>query len=103
MARLAAGKGPDVVREKRMDFWSLAQYWLPALVALVAVVVFVRAARSRASKSATRQRPVTGSPVDLSYLDSSHIGEPQAGNPPSGHARFDLGQAAGSRSRRARR
>jgi hypothetical protein len=86
-----------------MDFWSLAQYWLPALVAVVAIVVLVRAARSRASRSSARQRQSTGSPVDVSYLDSSHIGEPQAWDPPRGHARLDLDQAAGSRSRRARR
>ena len=83
-----------------MDLWSLAQYWLPALVAVVAVVVLVRAAHSRASKS-TRQRHATGSPVDVSYLDSSHIGEPQAGDSPRGAARFDLDPAAGGRSRRA--
>jgi hypothetical protein len=86
-----------------MDFWSLVQYWLPALVAVVAIVILVRAAHSRASKSASRQRHATGSPVDVSYLDSSHIGEPQSGDTPRGHARFELGPAAGSRSRRARR
>jgi hypothetical protein len=82
-----------------MDFWSLAQYWLPALVAVVAVAVLVRAAHSRAARS-TRQRRATGSPVDVSYLDSSHIGEPQTENSPRGAARFDL-PAAGARSRRA--
>jgi hypothetical protein len=86
-----------------MDFWSLAQYWLPALVAVVAIVVLLRAAHSRASRSGSRQRHATGSPVDVAYLDSSHIGEPQASDPPRGHARFELGPAAGSRSRRARR
>jgi hypothetical protein len=86
-----------------MDLWSLAQYWLPALVAVAAIVVLVRAARSRATKSASRQRRAADSPVDLSYLDSSHIGEPQAGDLPRGRARFELGSAAGSRSRRARR
>ena len=86
-----------------MDFWSLAQYWLPALAAVVAVVVLVRAVHSRASRSSARQRHATGSPVDVAYLDSSHIREPQASDSPRGQARIELGSAVGSRPRRARR
>jgi hypothetical protein len=85
-----------------MDFWTLAQYWLPALAAIVAVVVLVRAAHSRASK-AGRQRQGVGWPVDVSYLDSSHIGEPQAPESPRGRAHFDPGVSASARQRRARR
>jgi hypothetical protein len=92
-----------VLSEKVMDWWSLAPYWLPALVAVVAVVVLVGAARSRAARRARRPRQAAASSVDPFYLDSSHMGEPQTGNAPSRHARFRPGVTSSSKSRRARR
>jgi hypothetical protein len=89
--------------EKLMDFWSLAPYWLPALAGVIAVVVLVAAARSRAARKSARPRQGASSSVDSSYLDSSHIDEPQAAGAPRGHARFDAGAAAGGTSRRTRR
>jgi len=86
-----------------MDWWSLAPYWLPALVAVVAVGVLVAAARSRAARKSRRPRQAAASSVDPYYLDSSHMGEPQTGNSPSRHARFRSGASASGKSRRARR
>jgi len=86
-----------------MDWWSLAPYWLPALVAVVAVVVLVAAARSRAARKSRRPRQAAASSVDPYYLDSSHMGEPQTGNAPSRHARLRPCTTAGGKSRRARR
>jgi hypothetical protein len=86
-----------------MDWWSLAPYWLPALVAVVAVVVLLAAARSRAARKSRRPRQAAASSVDPFYLDSSHMGEPQAGNSPSRHGRFRPGASASSKSRHARR
>ena len=63
-----------------MDWWSLAPYWVPALAAVIAVVVLVGAARSRAARRSARPRQGASSSVDLSYLDSSHMDEPQAGD-----------------------
>ena len=79
-----------------MDWWSLAPYWVPALAAVIAVVVLIRVARSRAARRATRPRQGASAAVDVSYLDSSHMGEPQTG------PRFDLAAPAGGASRRAR-
>jgi hypothetical protein len=92
-----------VLSEKVMDWWSLAPYWLPALVAVVAVAVLVGAARSRAARKSRRPRQAAASSVDPFYLDSSHMGEPQAGNSPSRRARFRPGATAGGKSRPARR
>ncbi|HEX8013105.1 MAG TPA: hypothetical protein VF814_19605 [Casimicrobiaceae bacterium] len=85
-----------------MDWWSLAPYWVPALVAVVAVVVLLGAARSRATRRAKRARRAASSSVDPFYLDSSHMGEPHAEKPTRGHVRFDAGPSAGGKSRRSR-
>jgi hypothetical protein len=95
--------GPTQWLEKGMDWWSLAPYWVPALVAVVAVVVLVGAAHSRALRRSRRSRQAASSSVDPFYLDSSHMGEPQAGNPTRRHVRFDAEATAGGKSRRARR
>jgi anti-sigma-K factor RskA len=79
--------------EKRMDWWSLAPYWVPAIAAVIAVVVLVGAARARAARRSARPRQGASAAVDQSYLDSSHIGEPEAG--------FDVGAAG--KLRRGRR
>jgi hypothetical protein len=86
-----------------MDWWSLAPYWMPALAAVIAVVVLVGVARSRAARRSARPRQGASSSVDSSYLDSSHIDEPQAAGAPRGHARFDIGAAAGGTSPHGRR
>jgi hypothetical protein len=92
----------DALLEKVMDWWSLAPYWMPALAAVIAVVVLVGAVRSRAARRSARPRQGASSSVDQFYLDSSHIGEPQARDAPHGYARFDVGPAAGAK-RRGRR
>jgi hypothetical protein len=86
-----------------MDWWSLAPYWLPALVAVVAVIVLVGAARSRAARKSRRSRQSAASSVDPFYLDSSHMGEPQTGNSPSRRVRLRPGATASGKSRRAHR
>lgn len=86
-----------------MDWWSLAPYWVPALVAVVAIVVLVGAARSRAARRSGRSRHAASSSVDPFYLDSSHMGEPQTGNPTRRHLRFGADATAGGKSRRAHR
>ncbi|TMG85344.1 MAG: hypothetical protein E6H78_07425 [Betaproteobacteria bacterium] len=86
-----------------MDWWSLAPYLVPAFVAVIAIIVLVGAARSRAARRSRRPRQGASSSVDPFYLDSSHMGEPQAGSPARGNMRFDSGATAGGKSRRARR
>ena len=80
-----------------MDWWSLAPYWVPALAAVIAVVVLIGVARSRAARRAARPRQGASAAVDVSYLDSSHMGEPQT------RPHFNLGAAAGGKLRRTRR
>jgi hypothetical protein len=95
--------GPSKRLEKAMDWWSLAPYWVPALVAVVAIVVLVGAAHSRSVRRSRRSRQAASSSVDPYYLDSSHMGEPQAGNPTRRQVRFRAEATAGGKSRHARR
>jgi len=59
-----------------MDWWTLAPYWIPGIVAFVAIVILAAASRSRAARRSARKRRAPSSPVDPFYLDSSHMGEP---------------------------
>jgi len=81
-----------------MDWWSLAPYWVPGIIAVVVVVVIAAAARSRATKRSAREHRTPSVPEDWSYLDSSHIGEPQS-RLRSGHARTFRSRAASGRKR----
>jgi len=59
-----------------MDWSSLAPYWVPGIVAVVAIVILLATARSRAARRSARKRRVPSEAVDPFYLDSSHMGEP---------------------------
>jgi len=63
---------------KRMDWSSLAPYWVPGIVAVVAIVVVAAAARSRAARRSARVRRDPASSEEWPYLDSSHVGGPQS-------------------------
>jgi hypothetical protein len=82
------------------DWWGLAPYWVPVIIAAVAVVVLASAARARTRRSA-RHRPASSSSVDAFYLDSSHMGEPESRGGVSGYSAFNAGRA-GAHKRRAK-
>jgi hypothetical protein len=90
------------VLEQPMDWWSLAPYWIPAIVAVVAILILAAAARSRAARRSARSRRAPSSSVDAFYLDSSHIGEPQAEDRPDRLKAFAARIASG-RKRHAHR
>jgi hypothetical protein len=78
-----------------LDWWSLTPYWVPALIAVVAIVVLATAARSRAARRLSlHRRAAPSSSVDPFYLDSSHMGEPERQDGPGDYAPFDTRGAA---------
>jgi hypothetical protein len=85
-----------------MDWWSLAPYWIPGIIAVIAIVILAAASRSRAARRSARNRRVPSSSVDSLYLDSSHIRDPQSEDWPGSAERFDTPLASG-RKRHARR
>ena len=85
-----------------MDWSSLAPYWVPGIIAVVAVVVLAAAARSRVRKRSSRDRPAVSSSEEWSYLDSSHIGEPHSERQRHRFASFRARVATGHK-RHARR
>ena len=88
-----------------MDWSNLAPYWVPAIIAVVALVILASAARSRAIKRSRRDRSAPpSSPDDSFYLDSSHMGEPWTEDRPGGYDAFGSGGRSTHRrhARRAR-
>jgi hypothetical protein len=85
-----------------MDWLSIAPYWVPGVIALVAVVVVAAAARSRAARRSARRDRYSASTDEWAYLDSSHVGEPHSERQRQRFAAFRARVASGEK-RHARR
>jgi hypothetical protein len=84
-----------------VDWWSLAPYWVPAIIAVVAIVVVAAAARSRSARRSRTPRESSSSD-EWAYLDSSHVGEPHSERQRQRFAAFRTRVSAGQK-RHARR
>jgi hypothetical protein len=85
-----------------MDWWSLAPYWIPGIIAVIAIVILAAASRSRGRKRSARSRLAASSSEEWVYLDSSHVGEPHSERQRQRFASFRARIAAGHK-RHARR
>ena len=82
-----------------MDWRSFAPYWIPAIIAVIAVALLALAARKRSARRSGRRPPVPSSSVDPFYLDSSHAGEPETQERPRRHRSLAPGRVSHGRHR----